>query len=107
MRQTNLRQCCLSVCFDLLSSHWSIGRTTNERTADVEPYTKYASEHCDPDQVGDINSFSFSAVKCFPKVIDRLAFEEVNIHNSKANIIMNSKSELHQPDRKQDHLEDK
>ena len=32
--------------FSVLSSHWSIGRSTNERTADVEPFTKYASEHC-------------------------------------------------------------
>ena len=49
------------------------------------------------DQVGDINNFSFKSVKVFPKIIDRLAFEGVNIHNSKANIIMNSKSEFHQP----------
>ena len=49
------------------------------------------------DNVGDINCFSFKSVKCFPKIIDRLAFEGVNIHNSTANIIMNSKSEFHQP----------
>ena len=40
---------------------------------------------------------TFSSVKIFNKVIDRLAFEGVNIHNSSANINMNSKSEFHQP----------
>ena len=49
------------------------------------------------DNVGDINNFSFSAVKCFNKTIDRLAFEGVQIHNSNANIVMNSKSEFHHP----------
>ena len=50
-----------------------------------------------PDKVGDINNFNFKSVRCFTKVIDRLAFEGVNIHNSEANVIMNSKSEFHQP----------
>ena len=49
------------------------------------------------ENVGDINNFSFKSVRCFSKVIDRLAFEGVNIHNSNANIVMNSKSEFHQP----------
>ena len=47
--------------------------------------------------VGDINNFSFKAVKCFNKTIDRLAFEGVQIPNSDADIVMNSKSEFHQP----------
>ena len=49
------------------------------------------------DNVGDINNFSLKAVKCFTKTIDRLAFEGVQIHNSGADIVMNSKSEFHQP----------
>ena len=49
------------------------------------------------DKVGDINNFSFKAVKCFSKNIDRLAYEGVQIQSSKADIVMNSKSEFLQP----------
>ena len=42
------------------------------------------------DKVGDISHFSF-------KNIDRLAFEGVSIHNSDADVKMNSRSEFHQP----------
>ena len=49
------------------------------------------------DKVGDISHFSFKSVKCFTKNIDRLAFEGININNSKADIKMNSRSEFHQP----------
>ena len=46
---------------------------------------------------GNIRNFSFKSVKTFSKTIYRLAFEGTLIHNSSADIIMNSKSEFHQP----------
>ena len=45
---------------------------------------------------GDIRNFSFKSVKTFSKTIDS-AFEGTLIHNSSADIIMNSKIEFHQP----------
>ena len=49
------------------------------------------------DKVGDISHFSFKSVKNFTKNIDRLAFEGISIHNSDADVKMNSRSEFHQP----------
>ena len=51
--------------------------------------------HCD--KVGDISHFSFKSAEYFTKNIDILAFEGISIHNSDADIKMNSRSEFHQP----------
>ena len=48
--------------------------------------------HCD--KVGDISHFCFKSAEYF---IDILAFEGISIHNSDADIKMNSRSEFHQP----------
>ena len=48
-------------------------------------------------KAGDISHFIFKSAEYFTKNIDILAFEGISIHNSDADIKMNSKSEFHQP----------
>ena len=50
-----------------------------------------------PDNVGDTNAFRFKSEQTFKKCLERQVKEGMAIHYSNADIIMNSKSEYHQP----------
>ena len=50
-----------------------------------------------PDKVGDTKAFDIKIEQTFTKTIDRQVAEAVKIKNSKADILMNSKAEFHQP----------
>ena len=50
-----------------------------------------------PDKQGDPDNFQYSCVSTFKKCLEREVSEGIAISNSKADIIMNSKSEHHQP----------
>ena len=50
-----------------------------------------------PDKQGDPDNFQYSCVSTFKKCLEREVSEGIVISNSKADIIMNSKSEHHQP----------
>ena len=50
-----------------------------------------------PDKQGDPDNFVYSSIATFKKCLEREVSEGLAISNSKANIIMNSKSEHHQP----------
>ena len=50
-----------------------------------------------PDNVGDVDAFTFKSVKTFKKTLERQVYEGVMINRSKADIRMNSKAEWHQP----------
>ena len=49
------------------------------------------------ENAGDISAFKFKVNQTFKKCLERQVTEGVKIKNSKADIIMNSKSEYHQP----------
>ena len=50
-----------------------------------------------PDKIGNIEAFSIKIEQTFTKNIDRQVGEAIKIKNSKADILMNSKAEFHQP----------
>ena len=50
-----------------------------------------------PDQVGNKTAFEFRVIKTFKSPLMRQIYEAVKIHSSTADIVLNSKSEWHQP----------
>ena len=50
-----------------------------------------------PNKIGDTEAFNIKTVQTFTKNIDRQVGEALKIKNSKADILMNSKAEFHQP----------
>ena len=50
-----------------------------------------------PDNVGDSTAFRFKSEQTFKKCLERQVTEGLAIHNSDAQIILNSKSEYNQP----------
>ena len=59
-------------------------------------FAKHLSLH-HPDHAGDPGVFRFKSEQVFKKCLDRQVSEGVAIHYSDADIVMNSKSEYHQP----------
>ena len=50
-----------------------------------------------PEKRGDPSNFEFKVIKTFRKPLDRQVFEGVRINHDQSDILMNSKSEFHQP----------
>ena len=50
-----------------------------------------------PEREGDCNTFKFKVKSTHKTCLERQVTEGVSIHNSKADIILNGKSEFHQP----------
>ena len=73
-----------------------------EHEADVEnkdlsnAFAKHLSIY-HPDNVGDFSSFYLKSERVFKKCLERQIAEGVEIKNSDAEILLNSKSEFHQP----------
>ena len=65
------------------------GRTSNAFAKHLELYH--------PDHVGDPTAFKFKSEQVFKKCLERQVTEGINITNSTADILLNSKSEYHQP----------
>ena len=50
-----------------------------------------------PEREGDPATFEFKVVKNFRKPLERQVFEGIKINHDQSDILMNSKSEYHQP----------
>ena len=70
--------------------------TSIERREEGNAFAKHLADH-HPDRKGDYRSFDFKVMKTFQKPLYRQGWEAVKIHGCKATIIMNSRSEWHQP----------
>ena len=59
-------------------------------------FAKHLAEH-HPNNIGDTKTFRFKVVRTFKSPLLRQIWEAVKIYGNKADIVMNSKSEWHQP----------
>ena len=50
-----------------------------------------------PERVGDMSVFKIKVEQTFQKSLERQVFEGTLINNTKSDILLNSKSEFHQP----------
>ena len=50
-----------------------------------------------PERVGDMSVFQIKVEQTFQKSLERQVFEGTLINNTKSDILLNSKSEFHQP----------
>jgi hypothetical protein len=75
---------------------------TKEHTSSIErrdqenAFAKHLAEH-HPEKEGDWRCFKFQVARTYRKSLLRQIWEAVEIHGSKATIILNSKAEWHQP----------
>ena len=75
---------------------------TKQHKADIEhcrtsnAFAKHLELH-HPDHVGDPSVLKFKSEQVFRKCLERQVTEGISISNSTANILLNSKSEYHQP----------
>ena len=67
-----------------------------EKKEQTNAFAKHLAEH-HPAREGDVRCFSFKVLKTFRKALYRQVAEAVKIHGCKATIVMNSRSEWHQP----------
>ena len=65
------------------------GRTSNAFAKHLEVHHK--------DSIGDSSVFKFKSERVYQKCLERQVAEGIAISNSKCDILMNSKSEFHQP----------
>ena len=66
------------------------------RTGVKNAFTKHLALH-HPDQEGDVQAFDFNLIQTFKHAAPRQTSESVHIHNSKADILLNSKVDFEQP----------
>ena len=59
-------------------------------------FAKHLQVH-HPDREGDPSAFEFKVIRNFKKPLDRQVYEGVRINKDSSEILMNSKSEYHQP----------
>ena len=59
-------------------------------------FAKHIAVH-HPERKGDVSTFKFNLKSTHKTCVDRQITEGVLIHNSKADIVLNGKSEFHQP----------
>ena len=59
-------------------------------------FAKHLAQH-HPNNIGDMKAFCFRVVRAFKSPLLRQIWEAVKIYENKADIVMSSKSEWHQP----------
>ena len=83
-------------------SGYSAYHRTKEHIADIKnddgrnAFAKHLQIH-HPEHTGEPSSFTLKAERTFRKCLERQVSEGIEIANSDAEILLNSKSEFHQP----------
>ena len=83
-------------------SGFSAAKRGEEHRRDIEKrnvsnaFAKHLQVH-HPDREGDPSAFEFKVIRNFKKPLDRQVYEGVRINKDSSEILMNSKSEYHQP----------